>query len=173
MLLTGTIVSPATRSIIGKWRERYRGLRHVTYDSVSCAAMRDANRASFGIASIPHYRFDRASLVVSFAADFLGTWLSPVEFARQYTAARQPRAAAGMSQHVQFEAALTLTGANADVRVPVDPSTEAVVAAELSVDCWATPRRRTISSGRARQSMRSSSIGWPISCGSSAGDRWW
>jgi molybdopterin-containing oxidoreductase family iron-sulfur binding subunit len=102
----------------------------VTYDSVSFAAMREANRR-VGIAAIPHYRFDRAAIIVSFGADFLGTWLSPVEFARQYAAARRPRTGESMSRHVQIEAGLSLTGANADLRLPVDPSSEGVVAVEL------------------------------------------
>ena len=137
-LLTGTLVSPATRSIAARWCERYAGCQHVVYDAVSHAAMREANRESFGLAVIPHYRFDRASLIVGFGADFLGTWLSPVEFARQYALARRPQAvgvsdagADSMSHHVQFEAGLSLTGANADLRVPVDPSGEGLVAVEL------------------------------------------
>jgi Fe-S-cluster-containing dehydrogenase component/anaerobic selenocysteine-containing dehydrogenase len=136
-LLTGTLVGPATRSIAARWCERYSGCRHVIYDAVSHAAMREANRQSFGVAAIPHYRFDLASLIVGFGADFLGTWLSPVEFARQYAAVRRPEAAGGavgdgsMCHHVQFEAGLSLTGANADLRVPVDPSGEGVVAVEL------------------------------------------
>jgi Fe-S-cluster-containing dehydrogenase component/anaerobic selenocysteine-containing dehydrogenase len=130
-VLTGTIVSPATRAIVDRWRARHRACRHVTYDSVSFAAMREANRASFGVAAVPHYRFDRAAIIVSFGADFLGTWLSPVEFARQYAAARRPRAGESMSHHVQIEAGLSLTGANADLRLPVDPFSEGVVAVEL------------------------------------------
>ena len=131
VLVSSTIVSPSTRSIVGRWHERYRTFRHLTYDSISYAAIREANRASFGIAAIPHYQFDRAQLIVSFGADFLGTWLSPVEFTRQYTAARRPHGDTPMCQHVQFEARLSMTGANADLRVPVDPSSEGLVAAEL------------------------------------------
>ena len=32
---------------------------------------------------IPAYHFDKAKVIVSLGADFLGTWLAPVEFARQ------------------------------------------------------------------------------------------
>jgi molybdopterin-containing oxidoreductase family iron-sulfur binding subunit len=31
---------------------------------------------------VPHYRFARARTIVGIDADFLGTWLSPVEFTR-------------------------------------------------------------------------------------------
>ena len=37
--------------------------------------MLEANKISFGKQVIPDYRFDKADLVVSFGADFLGTWL--------------------------------------------------------------------------------------------------
>jgi molybdopterin-containing oxidoreductase family iron-sulfur binding subunit len=47
-----------------------------------------AYKATHGLYAVPDYRFDRAAVVASFAADFLGTWLAPVAFARQYANAR-------------------------------------------------------------------------------------
>ena len=32
---------------------------------------------------VPGYDFSKAKVIVSVAADFLGTWLSPVEYAKQ------------------------------------------------------------------------------------------
>jgi molybdopterin-containing oxidoreductase family iron-sulfur binding subunit len=130
VLLTGTLVSPATRSIVEAWRARYPTCRHITYDAMSCAAMRLANLESFGLGIIPHYRFDKARTIVSFGADFLGAWLSPVEFAHQYASVRKPESP-WMARHVQIESWLSLTGANADLRLAVTPSEEGLVAAEL------------------------------------------
>jgi molybdopterin-containing oxidoreductase family iron-sulfur binding subunit len=39
-----------------------------------------ANEKTFGKAFIPSYNFGNAELIVDFDADFLGTWLSPVEY---------------------------------------------------------------------------------------------
>jgi molybdopterin-containing oxidoreductase family iron-sulfur binding subunit len=112
VLLTGTIASPSTRALIAGWQARFPGT-HVVYDPVSLAALRQAN----GV--LPHYHFDRARFVAGLEADFLGTWLSPVEFARAYVRARkQPD---GL-RHVQIESGLSLTGSNADRRIAVHPS---------------------------------------------------
>ena len=46
--------------------------------------MMKANKESFGITGIPSYRFDNADVIVSFGADFLTNWLSPIEFAKQW-----------------------------------------------------------------------------------------
>jgi molybdopterin-containing oxidoreductase family iron-sulfur binding subunit len=120
VLLSATITSPATRDIIARWARRDARFRHVVYEPTSYAAIRRAHQASFNRAVVPHYRFDEAALIVGFEADFLGTWLSPVEFTAQY--ARRRRPGRSMSRHVQFESALSLTGANADERHAVAPS---------------------------------------------------
>ena len=129
VLLSGTITSPSTLEIIAGWRQRYSNFRHVVYDAVSYGTLRAANLESFGRAAIPHYSFDAARVIVGLEADFLGTWLSPVEFARQYAQSRRPER--GFALHVQFEAGLSVTGSTADVRVPVAPSEVGAVAVAL------------------------------------------
>jgi molybdopterin-containing oxidoreductase family iron-sulfur binding subunit len=83
----------------------------------------------FGRALIPHYAFDKARVIVSLDADFLGTWLSPVEFARQYARGRAPEQPPGL--HVQLEPGMSVTGSNADQRIAVAPSAIAGVALGL------------------------------------------
>jgi MoCo/4Fe-4S cofactor protein with predicted Tat translocation signal len=129
VLLSGTITSPSTRAIIDEWRERYPNFRHVEYDAISLSAMRAANEQSFGRAVVPHYAFDKARVIVGLEADFLGTWLSPVEFARQYAANRKPEGAPSL--HIQFESGMSVTGSNADLRVAVAPSQVGAVAVSL------------------------------------------
>ena len=129
VLLSGTITSPSTRSIIAKWRTRYPNFRHVEYDPVSLSALREANGQSFDQAVVPHYAFDKARVIVGLEADFLGTWLSPVEFARQYAASRKPEGVPAL--HIQFESGMSVTGSNADVRVAVPPSQLGLVAVAL------------------------------------------
>jgi len=46
--------------------------------------LRKGNQISFGLDLIPSYRIDQADFLISFGADFLETWLSNVEFARQF-----------------------------------------------------------------------------------------
>ncbi len=129
VLLSGTITSPSTRAIISEWRARHPNFVHVEYDAVSLSAMRAANKESFGLAVVPHYAFDRARVIVALDADFLGTWLSPVEFARQYAAGRKPESSPSL--HIQFESGMSVTGSNADLRIAVAPSELGPIAAAL------------------------------------------
>jgi len=132
VLLTSTIISPSTRQIIADFLGKYPGSRHVQYDAISYSGMLLANEASFGRKAIPSYQFDRAKVIVSLSADFLGTWLSPVEFARQYSYGRKINEKnPAMSKHYQVESYLSMTGANADERFVHRPSEMGAVAMAL------------------------------------------
>jgi molybdopterin-containing oxidoreductase family iron-sulfur binding subunit len=120
VLLSSTVNSPSTLEIIGEWGRSFPNFRHVVYDAISLNALRAANNESFGRPVIPHYAFDKARVIVGLEADFLGTWLSPVEFARQYARTRAPESEPSL--HIQFESGVSVTGSNADLRIPVAPS---------------------------------------------------
>ena len=123
-------------ALIAEFLGGFKNGRHVTYDPISASAILDAHALTHGARQLPRYRFDRAEVIVAFDADFLGTWMSPVEFTRGYTsrrrvdegALRSSRAGGGQAQaeavrsyHVQIESRLSLTGSNADRRLPVAP----------------------------------------------------
>jgi len=128
VLLTSTIVSPSTKDIINK----FGNLRHVQYDAVSYSGMLLANEESGFGRKLPTYRFDQAKVIVSLGADFLGTWLSPLEIAHGYTKGRRiDERNPQMSKHYQFESFLSATGANADERFTHRPSETGAVAAAL------------------------------------------
>lgn len=132
VLLTATITSPSTQKLVGEFLSKYPGSRHVTYDAVSQSGMIVANEATFGIKALPSYHFDNAEVIVSLGADFLGTWLSPVEFAYQYSKGRRiDEKNIKLSKHYHFESILSMTGANADERFTHRPSHEGLVAAAL------------------------------------------
>ena len=57
-----------------------QGGRRIEYEALSEAPLREATRIVFGQDVLPHYQFSDAQLIVSFGADFLDTWLSPVEY---------------------------------------------------------------------------------------------
>ncbi|MCU0442459.1 MAG: TAT-variant-translocated molybdopterin oxidoreductase [Bacteroidia bacterium] len=134
-LVTGTVNSPSTKRAIAEFTAKYPAAKHISYEPYSHAAIIDANRALFGKAVIPGYRFDKAKVIVSFGADFLGTWISPVEFTKQWASNRKVGTSGGgkkeMSRHIQFESNLSLTGSNADVRFPIKPSAEGALLVSL------------------------------------------
>jgi Fe-S-cluster-containing hydrogenase components 1 len=132
VLLTSTITSPTTLQIISEFLAKYPGSRHVQYDAVSYSGMLLANQSSYGKRSLPSYHFEKAKVIVSIGADFLGTWLSPVVFSKQYAETRRINAEKPeMSRHFQFESHFSLTGANADERYLHKPSETGAVALAL------------------------------------------
>jgi molybdopterin-containing oxidoreductase family iron-sulfur binding subunit len=132
-ILTGTILSPTAKKALGEFVAKFPNAKVVTYDAVSCSAMLQANEQNFGKKVLPSYRFDKADIIVSLGADFLGTWISPIEYARQYVENRRIKDVkkAKMSRHVQVESAMTLTGSNADNRILVKPSEMGAAIANL------------------------------------------
>src|SRR5262249_35453391 len=80
--------------------------------------LRLANAMSWGKEQLATVDLARARFVISFGADFLGTWNSPVAQSVGYGAMRQGRP--GMrGAFVQVESRMSLTGANADQWIPV------------------------------------------------------
>lgn len=132
VLLTSTIISPSTRQLITEFTEKYPNIEWMTYDEVSSSGMLDAYNISFGKRAIPEYKFDKAELIVGFNADFQGNWLLPVSFTKQYSKGRNlMNGQKSISQHIQYESNMSLTGSNADIRVPIKPSEEGIVLLNL------------------------------------------
>ena len=116
-ILTSTIISPSTKSVIAEFIAKYPNTKHITYDSVSYNALTLANNNVFGKSVVSSYDFSKARVVVGIACDFLGNWLNPSEFAKQYVVNRKvTKENSEMSKHYHFESNLSLTGANADER---------------------------------------------------------
>ncbi|MFW5967623.1 MAG: 4Fe-4S dicluster domain-containing protein [Persicimonas sp.] len=113
-ILTTTQTGSAQQALIDQITSEVSGARHYTYEPLNSQAVIEAAEIGFGEANVPHYRFDRADLIVSLGSDFLGTWLSPVEFTRQFSTRRDPDG--DMNRLVAFEGSMTVTGANADDR---------------------------------------------------------
>lgn len=131
-IVSNTVLSPSTLLAIEKFKSTYPTTEHIQYDQNSVYGMLKGNEESFGSAFIPSYDFSKANVIVAFGADFLGTWISPIEFSRQYASNRElSEEHREMSRHYQFEANLSLTGANADYRTALRPSQTGLAIAQL------------------------------------------
>ncbi len=132
-VIASSIHSPSTLGVLAQFTSAYPNSKVINYEPVSYTGIIQANQNSFGKAVIPHYRFDNADVIVSFGADFLGSWLLQAEQMRQYVANRKNEAIEGkkMSRHIQFESGMSITGSNADVRVPLKPSEEGIALINL------------------------------------------
>lgn len=128
-IVSNSILSPSTKKLIGEFKAKYSSVKHVTYDQESAYAVVAAAKAQYGKAILPNFKFEKAEVVVSLAADFLGTWIAPAEYNMKFSATRKVgKAKKKMSRLYAFEAIMSLTGANADYRTAVKPSQEGLVA---------------------------------------------
>jgi anaerobic selenocysteine-containing dehydrogenase len=110
--------------------------------------VRRANAISFGKEQLPTLDLAQSRYVISFAADFLGTWNSPVSQNVAYGNMRQGRPGV-RGKFVQVEYRMSQTGANADEWVPVKPGTEGVLALGLANVIMQSGARKPAAAGRA------------------------
>ena len=128
-LLTQTYASPSTKKLIAEFSEQFGNVTHITYDAISEDAALNAFEATYGERALADYDFSKADLIVSFAADFLGDW-NGGGYDSSYAKGRIPDHGK-MSRHIQVEANMSLTGANADTRLPMKPSQVKTALAKL------------------------------------------
>ncbi len=129
-LLTRTHASPTTDRLIADFKAHYgEQVNHVVYDAISEDAALDAFEAAYGERALPSYDFGKAGLIVSFSADFLGDWQGG-GFDGSYARGRVPKDGK-MSRHIQLEANMSLSGANADQRHPMSPTLQKIALAKL------------------------------------------
>ena len=97
------------------------------YDFTYPVALRAANKISFGTDHLPYYDIKHAEFLLSFGADYLGTWLSPVHNSLAYGHLRQGQEGQ-RGKTVQVEPRMSLSGAAADEWISAQPGTEGLLA---------------------------------------------
>jgi Fe-S-cluster-containing dehydrogenase component/anaerobic selenocysteine-containing dehydrogenase len=120
-VLSNPINSSSTKEVIDKFIQSTGGGKFYSFSFTSPeAVIALANEKSYGKAIVPQYRFDRAKVIVSIDADFLGTWISPVEFTKQFSKRRTIKHDTGeINTLYSIESMPSVTGSNADLRVPI------------------------------------------------------
>ena len=84
----------------------------------------------FGSEALPFFDIANADIVLSFGANFMETWLSPVAFSGAFGQMRQGNPGR-RGYLVQFEPRMSQTGASADEWIPIKPGSEGVIALAL------------------------------------------
>src|SRR5437762_675018 len=110
------------------------GGRRMAFEPFALEALREGNRLAFGTSAVPHYDFAAAKYIISFGADFMETWLSPVEFQNAFTRAHAFAAGAdsSMAKYVYVGPRLSLTGLSADEWIAAAPGTEGLLALAMA-----------------------------------------
>ncbi len=128
-MLTGT-VGNSMMSLATQTLQNLQSAPPVVYEPYAYESLKAANEKVFNVNGLIAYRMEKADVLVSFGADFLETWLSPVEYARKFKAMH---ALCGDSKNIFYHVSpyLGLTGANADHWLACRPGTEAIIALGL------------------------------------------
>nr|WP_299175058.1 TAT-variant-translocated molybdopterin oxidoreductase [uncultured Allomuricauda sp.] len=129
-LLTQTYASPSTEKLIAEFKAEFGdNVNHVTYDAISEDAALNAFSAAYGERALADYDFEKADVIVSFGADFLGDWQGG-GYDGGYAKGRVPKNGK-MSKHIHLESNMSLSGANADKRYPMTASQQKIALAKL------------------------------------------
>ncbi|OFW00648.1 MAG: hypothetical protein A3I61_12390 [Acidobacteria bacterium RIFCSPLOWO2_02_FULL_68_18] len=134
--------------LIEQFLARFGAPPPAVYELFGDEVLRRANATSFGREQLPTIDLANAMFVLSFGADFLGTWNSPVAQAAAYGVMRQGRPGI-RGGFVQVESRMSQTGASADEWVPARPGTEGVLALGLAHVIMAAALRPASAAGRA------------------------
>ncbi len=134
-VLTSALVSNSERKVLQDFLSSHPGSEHIEYDALHDNTFAEGQQVCFGEAVMPEYLFDRADLVLSFGADFLGTWTNAVAHRKLWGKKRKLASAnaahAKMSKLICVEPTMSVTATNSDERVLVASGDEYKVALAL------------------------------------------
>ncbi|MDA2918799.1 molybdopterin-dependent oxidoreductase [Desulfobacterota bacterium AH_259_B03_O07] len=134
-------VSGSLNDLIEEWMNVLGGGRHIVYETFAHEPIKEANRITFGIDAIPSYEIENAKYLLSFGSDFIETWLSPVEFANDFSHMHSYNdKSKSMGKFVQIEPRSSITASSADEWVAIKPGTDAVLALGITAVILKTGR---------------------------------
>ncbi|MBI4861463.1 MAG: 4Fe-4S dicluster domain-containing protein [Candidatus Riflebacteria bacterium] len=126
LLVTGAVRSPSTRALIADLGKALPGMKHVAWEPTVGDGELEALAACFGEVRRARPLPERAHVIVSFEADFLGP--DRPEAVAGFVSNRPESALdARMNRLYVFEGGVSLTGAVADHRFRLPPSRAAAV----------------------------------------------
>jgi anaerobic selenocysteine-containing dehydrogenase len=126
----------------------FKDSRYIEFAFFDERVIRAANEASFRHDAPPTVDLAQSNYVISFGANFLGTWNSPVAQSLGYGAMRQGRPGV-RGKFVQFEPRISQTGANADEWFPCVPGSEGLLALSMAHVLMKDKLRPVASAGSA------------------------
>ena len=121
------VVGDTTLAAITLFMDAVKSGPPVLFEPFAYESLKAANAMTFGLDGLCSYRIDGADVLVGFGADFLETWLSPVEYARKFKAMHGYRDG-GKGLFIHVGPYQSVTAVNADHWLSVRCGTEAAVA---------------------------------------------
>src|SRR5690349_15309243 len=129
-VLSGRLDSPTLAAQRDAWLARFPGSRWHIYEAVDEDNALAGAQLAFGRPLRTRHHFDRARVILSLEADFLGATAGSLRHGRDFVAGRDP-ASDDFSRLYVVEASPTLTGAKADHRWPLASAQVGHLALEL------------------------------------------
>ncbi|RME87839.1 MAG: 4Fe-4S dicluster domain-containing protein, partial [Candidatus Hydrogenedentota bacterium] len=121
--------SPSEKSLIKKFVGKKN--EEIVYDPTgNLSTVAAGNKRSYGKSIVDYYDFSKADYILSIGADFLGTWIAPEAFTKQFSSRRDPDGR--MNRLVVAEPIMSLTGSNADSRLPIHAGSEILLGLTLA-----------------------------------------
>jgi MoCo/4Fe-4S cofactor protein with predicted Tat translocation signal len=131
-LLTESVASPTLAAQIRDVLSRFPEAKWHQWDPASRNNARVGSKLAFGEFVDAQYRFDRADVVLTLDADFLGCGPGSLRYARDFAGRRRPEQADRMNRLYAIESMPSSTGARADHRLPLRPSAIQAAARQLA-----------------------------------------
>src|SRR5271170_6220851 len=119
------------KNIVNGFASAFKMAPPVEFAFLASRTIQEANSWSFGADALPTVDLGHSNYVISFGADFLGTWNSPVAQSVGYGKMRNGRPGQ-RGKFVQFEARVSQTGASADEFIACPPGAEGAVALSIA-----------------------------------------
>ena len=116
-------------AVAQRFAEKFGG-KYLTYEPVENTNLKRAIKTVFDQDRVPDFDLENTGFLLSFGADFLNTWGSPVRYGRGYGQFRQGDRERGTHFHV--DSRFSMTGANADKWVPINPGMEGLLALSIA-----------------------------------------
>ena len=124
------IAGESLLKLMGESLSNWGSSEPLIFEPYGYESLKEANLQVFGLDGLPSYLLNEADFLLSFGADFVETWLSPVEYARKF---KQMHELKGSSKALFFQVSpyQSITGANADLWFSCAPDSECAVALGL------------------------------------------
>jgi molybdopterin-containing oxidoreductase family iron-sulfur binding subunit len=131
LLYIGTPRTGTLKQLQTDWVEALGGGDVIGFDLSPQNSIKKANELTFGKAEIPHYEIKEAKLLVNFGADFMESWLHPVQMMRDYTSMHAFKHGE-KGKFVHISPHMSLTGTNADDWISCPSGTEVSIALAMA-----------------------------------------
>lgn len=157
-ILSGNMHGDSNGRLLKEFAQGFSNASVTYFAPIAAEDVAEGQMLSYGTSVAPHYAFDKAEVIVSLGADFLGTWISPVEFNADWVKNRKLGAKTGknvdhhsekLSKFIVFESTMTVTGSNADDRYPIRPGDELKVAAAIAYEIIVVQKQTRFASDNA------------------------